>query len=336
MRGMMKPHIKKRSSKAPHSEATLRYQGLHDYTSSVAPRYQGMRYRKEKEMNEEMYNKMMQEFKDMLMKALSDAGYKVKENPDDSLVVMMSENMGPKIDLLRFFDGVLVRYGIQPDKWNEEAILFVNEIGQYAIAPEKIDAVEKMLSDYQRILEKTRIRIVGKAEEELLQYPIAEGLTALLYVDTDDCGVEGRVMLTKSMTEAWGASYNKDRLYEAALKNTSQTTVISRMEPNMAIVSDRDPFSGKIDNSVGNGGVLCSSIKMELEKILGCRTEDICLIPSSIHEFIATDISKMAMSFEESVKTLRLHVKEVNKSLMPKEIVSENIYKFSETGIKVA
>ena len=151
--------------------------------------------------------------------------------------------------------------------------------------------------------------------------------------NTQDCNYCGHVKIQKNLLDR--LSIERKELEENAFKNMKERLYIQSMHEymeeilEMKIPQESDPKLMIVTNRENNFGaamILLPEVYEQLSKKLG---EKFIIIPSSIHECLATE-------YQDDLEMLVNMVKEVNETqVAPEEQLSDHIYLCTKEGVSL-
>lgn len=149
---------------------------------------------------------------------------------------------------------------------------------------------------------------------------------------SDDIKSDGIIRLTKSFLETEDITI--EELYRAAFENLGKVITVKNMYD---VLNDLSPFQIPEDKENKMYVVSIKSCDNGAAAILHPKTYEILteilgtpflVLPSSIHECIAIPWNDDYSEFKEMVQ-------EVNQSLNVEEILSDHVYRYDDTGLKI-
>ena len=210
------------------------------------------------------------------------------------------------------------------------------EVARVAYSQSSMEVNTNVLGSWEYAKSKVYAKLIGPGNSELISgkpFKQMGDLYIIFAVRCDDAlrdpfgGGVASYTITDDILESFGVT--TQNLYEAAISNMAETAVVRTVdglliekglleEPlpvPMIVVTNEDGVNGA-------GSILAPEVRKLLIKALG--TEEIMIIPSSVHELIA--ISKDYMD----VDSVLAMVREVNRTcLAPQEILSNSVYELT-------
>ncbi len=152
--------------------------------------------------------------------------------------------------------------------------------------------------------------------------------TVTVYLDDFAEGNRTECMyVTERLAEKWGYSINE--LFETAQKNTPVLLPYQLINIREMVNDIFYPFENSDDIQMwiltskdllyGSSYLFCKEVLVECAEKF--RTEALCILPSSIHELILVPVECGI-----DPQAVRKVVREVNRTLLPKELLSEYVF----------
>lgn len=214
------------------------------------------------------------------------------------------------------------------------------EVARVAYSQGSMEVDTNALGSWEYAKSRVFAKLIGSGNAELISgkpFKQMGDLYIIFAVRCDDAlrdpfgGGVASYTITDDILESFGVA--TEDLYEAAISNMAETAVVRTMDGLLiekGLLEEPSPVPMIVvtngDGVNGAGSILAPEVRKLLIKALG--TEEIMIIPSSVHELIA--ISKDYMD----VDSVLAMVKEVNRTcLTPQEILSNSVYELTADSL---
>lgn len=216
------------------------------------------------------------------------------------------------------------------------------EVARVAYSQSSMEVDTNALGSWEYAKNRVFAKLVGSGNSELISgkpFKKMGDLYIIFAVRCDDALQDpfGRNVasytITDDILESFGVTTQD--LYEAAISNMAETAEVRSVdgilvEANLIEEGETTAVPMLVvtnkDKVYGTGSILVPKVRDLLAKALG--TEEIMILPSSVHELLA--ITKDTMDVDSALAM----VKEVNRScLAPQEILSNSVYELTADSL---
>lgn len=261
-----------------------------------------------------------------LEKVYPDAEIQVIESQKNSikksnLLIMGDRGITPSITLEPYYDMYI--FGMKIDKVLEKII---SDYEKHSMNIDAMSSIARIVEDFEQVRNFIFIRTINTElnKDFLKDIPSISlfDLSGIFWINVEDVIEGASITVTNALLKSWGIK--KEELFEIALKNIKMIksfTSISDILRNTV-----EPFTfpdilyilSNIYYNYGNGYIMDKEC---LKEIGNKFKSDYFILPSSIHEFIISPISR------DKCDELKRMVQEINViEVGPIDFLSNNVY----------